>query len=119
MKSLLKSACCLGLFCSFAGLSLAADVDGILIDKMCSAKALSGGQKAAMEHDRDCALTAGCQKSGYGVYTSDGKFLSLDAAGNTKAIAALKASKKKDNLTVKITGDIQGDSINVTNLKLQ
>ena len=119
MKSLLKRACAVGLFGTFAGLGFAADVDGILIDKICSAKALGGGQKAAKEHDRDCALTAGCQKSGYGVYTSDGKFLSFDAAGNTKAIAALKASKKADDLRVKVTGDVEGDSIKVASLKLQ
>jgi len=119
MKRLLRSACVLGMLGSFAGLAFGADVDGILIDKMCSAKALSGGQKAAKEHDRDCATAAACQKSGYGIYTSDGKFLSFDAAGNTKAIAALKASKKTDDLAVKVTGDVQGDTIKVASLKLQ
>ena len=39
-----------------------------------------------------------CQQSGYGVYTADNKYITFDDAGNTKAIAALKKSKKKDDL---------------------
>jgi hypothetical protein len=97
----------------------AADFDGILIDKMCSMKAVQEGQKAAQMHTRDCALMPDCQKSGYGVFTADGKFLALDEAGNAKAIAALKASKKKDNLRVKVTGELEGETIKVSALKLQ
>jgi hypothetical protein len=59
-----------------------------------------------------------CQQSGYGVYTADNKYLTFDDAGNTKAIAALKKSKKKDDLKVTVTGDVQGDTIKVANLKL-
>jgi hypothetical protein len=40
-------------------------------------------------------------------------------AGNAKAIAALKASKKKDNLRVKVTGELEGETIKVSALKLQ
>ncbi len=57
-------------------------------------------------------------KSGYGVFTADGKYLKLDAAGDEKALAAIKASKKKDNFKVRVTGDVSGDSIKVTDLKL-
>ncbi len=96
----------------------AADVEGILIDKMCSMKAQKEGQSAAQMHTRDCALMPDCQKSGYGVFTADGKFLALDEAGNEKAVKALKASKKKDNLRVKVTGELQRDTLKVSELKL-
>jgi hypothetical protein len=58
-----------------------------------------------------------CQQSGYGVFTEDNKFLVFDTAGNTKALAALKKSKK-DDLKVTVTGDVQGDTIKVASLKL-
>jgi hypothetical protein len=98
----------------------AAQIDGILMDKMCSSKAVSGGQSVATAHDTKCALAPPCQASGYGVFTPDGKFLALDAAGNKRALAALKATTKTDNLKVTVDGDVAGDSITkVTSLKLQ
>jgi len=119
MKKLLMSLFYVGLLGGLAAIASAAEVQGVLMDKMCSTKAISGGQKAAMAHDRACATSAGCEKSGYGVYTSDNKWLNFDADGNKKAIAALKASKKTDNLMVTVNGDIQGDTIKVSSLKLQ
>jgi hypothetical protein len=118
MKRSRKSLSFLALLAGFAGMASAADIQGILIDKMCSTKAVKGGQAAAVAHDRDCALMPPCQQSGYGVYTADNKYLTFDDAGNTKAIAALKKSKKKDDLKVTVTGDVQGDTIKVSNLKL-
>ena len=111
----MKTLC---LFAVFSAVACAAQVDGILIDKMCSTKALTGGQAAAVAHDHDCLLQDPCMKSGYGVFTADGKYLKLDAAGDEKALAAIKASKKKDNFKVRVTGDVNGDSIKVAELKL-
>jgi hypothetical protein len=120
MNRLSRNLACLVLFTAFsvAASASAAQIDGILIDKMCSAKVLSGGQAAAKAHDRDCLLQEGCIKTGFGVYTADGKYLKFDDAGDTKALEAIKASKKKDDYTVRVTGDVEGDSIKVTNLKL-
>ena len=87
-----------GLLIGFALSTSAASIDGYLIDKMCS---------------------PACQKSGYAVVTADGKLLSLDAKGNQEAIKALKATKKQDDLRVTVNGDVSGDSIKVTSLKLQ
>jgi|FLYL01.1.fsa_nt_gi hypothetical protein len=99
-------------------LAPAADVEGVLIDQMCSMKAVKEGQKAAAMHTKDCALMPDCVNSGYGVYTSDGKFLKFDAKGNQEAQKALKATKQKDNLKVKVSGNIDGDTIKVSSLKL-
>ena len=105
----------------------AAEVKGVLMDKQCSSKAethivpgprLEGGILVAYNHTRQCALMPACQKSGYGIFTYDQKYLSFDAAGNQKALAALKASKKEDDLIVEVTGEIQNDTIKVTSLKL-
>jgi hypothetical protein len=107
-----------GLLASFAGVGSAAQVKGVLMDKMCSVEAAKKGQKFAASHDTKCALDNACQKSGYGVFTADDKFLVLDAAGNAKAAAALKTTKKTDNLLVTVEGDVEGDTIKVSSLKL-
>lgn len=97
------------------------------MDKMCSYKAetrivpgdrLEGGMLAAYVHTRQCALMPACQKSGYGVYTYDNKFLVFDDAGNRRALALLKETKKEDDLRVEVTGEIQGDKIKVVTIKL-
>ena len=107
------------LLTSLAGALSAAEVEGVLMDKMCSMKAVKEGQKAATMHTRQCAMMPNCEQSGYGVFTADNKYLVFDAAGNEQAIAALKASNKKDNLKVRVTGEVTGDAIKVASLKLQ
>lgn len=83
-----------------------------LVDVTCSAKI-----KAAPDaHTRDCALT--CAKSGFGIVTTDGTFLKFDSKGNQQAVAALKATQRKDHLRVTVTGQRTGESIQVTGLKL-
>jgi hypothetical protein len=104
---------------ALAGALAAAEVQGILMDKNCSMKAVKEGQQAAVMHTRECALMPESEKSGYGVFTADNRFLVFDAAGNKQASKALKASTKKDNLKVKVKGEIDGDTIKVATLKLQ
>jgi len=113
---ILSVAC---LLASITGVASAAQVTGILMDKMCSASAVKQGQAFATKHDTKCALEPDCQKTGYGVFTADNKFIALDAAGNAKAAAALKATKKADNLKVTVEGEVTGDTIKVASLKLQ
>jgi hypothetical protein len=119
--------CAPAVLAGFAAVASAAQVQGILIDEMCSSKAevrivsgprLEGGMIVAEAHTRECALMPACQKSGYGIFTYDNKFLKFDEAGSRKALAALRASKKEDNLKVEVTGEIQGDTIKVVSLKL-
>ena len=114
--------------CSFAMTANAENIKGILMDDMCSGKAdlrisgasglLVGGRIVAEAHIHECLLMPECQKSGYGVYTSDNKFLKFDEAGNRKALAAIKASKKLDDFEVEISGEVKGDTIKVASLKL-
>ena len=93
-------------------------VSGTLMDKACSAETIKKGAQAIKEHDIGCATMDDCAKSGYGVVTSDGQFLAFDAAGNKRAAAALKTATKKTDLQVSVTGDVSGDQIKVTTLKL-
>jgi len=105
-------------------------VQGVLIDKECSARAetrmvsgsnphLEGGMLWAYTHDKKCLLMPACQRSGYGVFTYESnKFLAFDPAGNQKALALIQSSKKDDDMRVEVAGEINGDKMKVTSLKL-
>ena len=104
---------------AFACLASPAEVQGILLDRMCSAKIVAAkDQTAAQAHTRDCDLMDDCVKAGYGVFTAGGKFITFDPAGNQKAQQALKVSPKKDNIRVQVTGEQSGDSMKVTAIKV-
>jgi hypothetical protein len=83
-----------------------------VVDVNCSAKAAA----APDSHTRACALK--CSASGYGIITQDKKFIKFDAEGNTKITEALKASDKKDHLRVDVSGDVEGNTLKVTSIKL-
>jgi hypothetical protein len=100
-----------------AGLA-AADVTGVLVDRHCAAGIARRGQKAAQAHTRECALMPDCVAAGYAVYTTGSKLLFLDAAGNKTAEAALRATQKKNDLRVQVSGQVTGDNIKVATLRL-
>ena len=101
-------------------------VQGVLVDKMCSYKAetrtvpgprLEGGIIAIYPHSRKCALMPECQKSGYGVFTYDQKFLPFDEGGNQKALAYFKQAKQEDDFRVEVEGQMQGEMFKVASIK--
>ncbi|MDR3703293.1 MAG: hypothetical protein P4L56_26840 [Candidatus Sulfopaludibacter sp.] len=92
------------------GTLAAADFSGTVVDVMCRGKDLAG-------HTRECALT--CSKSGYGLVTSDGKFLKFDEAGNARALASLKKLSKDKDLKAKITGTLDGEVLKVQAIEFQ
>lgn len=85
-----------------------------LIDQMCHAKDKVKANPDA--HPTSCLLQ--CANSGYGIVTGDGKYVKLDKAGNDKAIAALKATSKKDHIRVNVDGEQKGDVIQVASLAI-
>src|SRR5580658_2945868 len=117
-----------GLVCGFSVAAPAADIKGVLMDQMCSGKAdlrisgttstLVGGRIVAEAHTKECDLKPACEKSGYGVYTDDNKFLKFDPAGNRKALAAIRASGRLDDIEVEVTGEVKDDTIKVATLKI-
>jgi hypothetical protein len=117
-----------GCLCGCALAAQAADIKGVLMDDMCSGKAdlrisgatstLVGGRIVAEAHTKECLLKPACERSGYGVYTDDNKFLKFDSSGNRKALAAIKASSKLDDFEVEVTGEIKDDTIKVATLKI-
>jgi hypothetical protein len=83
-----------------------------VVDVNCSKKAAADPDS----HTRACALK--CSESGYGIITKDKQFVKLDATGNAQGIAALKASDKKNHLRADVSGELQGDTLKVTSVKL-
>ena len=86
--------------------------DVSVVDVNCSTKVAADPDS----HTRACALK--CAASGFGIVTKDKQFLKFDAVGNAKIADALKASDKKDHLRVDVSGDVQGDTLKVTSIKL-
>ena len=98
---------------SFAAVAAAETFnDAPVVDVACSKNAA----KDPDAHTRECALQ--CQKGGFGIVTSDHKFLKFDSKGNTLVLDALKKSEKNAHLRVDVSGDVQGDTLKVTSLKL-
>ena len=104
----------------FAGLLSAEKVtlSGYLIDRECAPGIIEQGKEASANHDRSCALMDLCAQSGFGVLTSDGKFVTFDDPGNEKAIAAIENASKDKDYQVTVSGERQGDEIKVESLKL-
>lgn len=97
-----------------SGVAAAEEWKGVsVVDTNCLEKVKADPDK----HPRSCALK--CAKGGYGLLTSDGKYLKFDAAGNEKAVAALKESKKENHLRANVTGERDGDTIKVSVINLQ
>lgn len=84
--------------------------NGTLVDAMCKKQDLAS-------HTTNCAVK--CAKSGYGLVLGDGKFMKFDEAGNAKALAVLKATKKEKDLKAKVTGTLDGDTVQVDSVELE
>jgi hypothetical protein len=111
MKKMLLAVFVLGLG---AGMASAEEWKGVsVVDAHCPERVKADPDK----HSRACALK--CEKGGYGLLTSDGKYLKFDAAGNEKALAALKESKKENHLRANVTGERDGDTIKVSSITLE
>src|SRR6266853_3855352 len=93
--------------------SMAAFADtwnGTLVDVMCKNKDLAS-------HTTKCAVS--CAKGGYGLVLPDGKFVKFDEAGNAKALTTLKATSKEKDLKAKVSGTLDGDTVQVSSIELQ
>lgn len=109
----LSSSLVLAALLAAPSLALAASYDNVpVVDVNCSRRVAANPDA----HTRDCSLK--CAASGFGIVTKDQQFLKFDAAGNAKIVEALKASSKTDHLRVNVTGDVQGDTLKVTSIKL-
>lgn len=113
MKKIASLCVLLGL-CAMPALAAAETYNNVpVVDVNCSKKAAADPDS----HTRACALK--CEASGFGILTKDNRFLKFDAQGNTSVVDQLKVSDKKDHLRADVSGDVEGDTLKVTSVKLQ
>ncbi len=92
------------------GAAMADTWTGSVVDVMCKGKDLAN-------HTKSCSVS--CAAGGYGLVLSDGKFVKFNETGNSKALAAIKATTKEKDLKAKVTGTLDGEVINVTAIEIQ
>lgn len=91
---------------------------GTMMDVACSSKHATDAAFTE-SHDKKCLLMDGCVKSGYSLITADKKVLKFDANGNELAANLIKTADKDKDWKVAVEGTVKGDTIAVTNLRLQ
>lgn len=67
-------------------------------------------------HTTSCLIQ--CASSGYGIL-ENGKWVKFDSGGNEKALAALKATHRKNHIRVNVTGEMKDSVIHVSDLSIQ
>jgi hypothetical protein len=95
---------------TFAAMAAAETWTGTIVDVMCKGKDLSS-------HTAKCAVS--CSKSGYGLVLGDGKFVKFNEGGNAKALKALKATTKENDLKAKVSGSLKDDVIQVESIEIE
>ena len=107
----------------FAAVSLSAfaadtTVKGYLVDLACASE--EGGKPGfGASHKKSCLQMDDCEKSGYGVLTSDNKVVKFDKAGNEQAKKFIADLKKVKDIRVNVQGNVNGDSMSVSKIELQ
>ena len=120
-KKLFLSTAVSALLLSLVAIGIAQEksvsLTGVIVDKMCSARVGKAPDvmAAAVGHKKGCALSDGCQASGFGVF-SDGKFYEFDAKGNELAKASLTKSKKEAGAKFKVDGKLAENKLTVTSI---
>lgn len=98
--------------CALSG----ADLQGVIADWNCTQDMVRDGRQKVLKQNRNCSLMKDYNRAAYGLITADKKFFRLDDNGNKLARELLANTPSKDNLKVIVSGDIDGDTIKVTNM---
>ena len=89
-----------------------------LIDISCATERAGDLDTLRIKHTRKCLQMPECEKSGFGLLTSDNKVIRFDAAGNEKAKALIASTQQEKELQVKVSGRLEGDLLTVKKLSL-
>ena len=89
-----------------------------LIDISCATERADDLATLRIKHTRKCLQMPECEKSGFGLLTSDNKVIRFDAAGNEKAKALIASTQQEKEIQVKASGRLEGDLLTVKKLSL-
>lgn len=92
------------------------DLQGVIADWNCTQQMVEKGRLQTLKKNRSCSMMKDYHRAAYGLITSDKKYYRLDDNGNRLARELLANTPDKDNLKVIVSGDIDGDTIKVTNM---
>lgn len=92
------------------------DVQGVLADWNCVKPMVKNGRENTLKQNQACSLNTNYSRAAYGIITDDKHYYKLDDAGREWALKLLKDSPDKNSLKVIATGDIEGDTLHVTNM---
>jgi hypothetical protein len=94
-------------------------VSGHLVDMSCASWRAKEGKALGETHDKGCLLMADCIKSGYAVFTTDGRVIRLDPKGHAMALALVKKTDRVKDWRITVTGTVSNDAVRVISLTMQ
>jgi len=118
MKALVRLFVIAGLVAVLGCWAYAAEVQGILLDRMCATKIVADqDQKAAQNHTRECALMPDCVKAGYGVFTPTASTLPSTRPATRKRNRRLRPPREGQRQSARDRRPIR-DTLKVTAIKI-
>lgn len=95
-----------------------AELQGLVVDWNCAKQMIQNGREKTFRDNRRCSLMKNYQRPVYGLITDDKKYFRLEDPGNGRILQLLRNTPDKDGLKVVVTGNIDGDTIRVTNISI-
>ncbi len=92
---------------------------GYLIDKMCAPDMTvkgAGAYDEAANHTKTCLIEPKCIKGGFGMITSDNKWIPFNKAGSQKAEQLAVLTTKKDHVAIAVEGIMRGKTLSVSKI---
>jgi hypothetical protein len=96
----------------------AAELQGVIADWKCTEAMVRDGREKTLKQNRDCSLMKNPDRASYGLITVDKNYYQFDESGNQKVRELLRNTPDKDNLKVIVSGDLDGNTIKVTNISM-
>jgi hypothetical protein len=113
-----RTAVTLGLIFALTALTQAAEIQGVIADWACVKPMVKNGREEVLRHNRSCSLVNNYERQAYGLITSEKKFYKLEDPGNQHVLQLLNNTPDKDNLKVVVRGEVQGDTIKVSDMTM-
>lgn len=113
-----RTAKILGMGLVLLGAVAGAELQGVIADWRCTETMTRDGREKVLLHDRSCSLLKKYNRGAYGLITIDKKFYRLDDEGKKHVLELLKNTRDRDNLKVIVRGDVQGNTIKVSDISM-
>ncbi|HEY6120569.1 MAG TPA: hypothetical protein VIV66_11445 [Pyrinomonadaceae bacterium] len=86
---------------------------GYLIDNACAGAHVKDAnfKETVKKHGTSCALMPNCAKTGYALFTADGKLYKFDEAGNKTVEELLKDTDTKNGVSVSVEATLDGETL--------